>query len=77
MSKQDDQLQEKMQRIEAKISSEAEELSRVLAQIQENWSDPGAALVIDSLHKHVHILEEQASTLRKKAASLAGNQEEI
>jgi chaperonin cofactor prefoldin len=76
MSKQDDQLWDKLQRIETQISSESEELSRVLAQIQENWNDPGAALVIDSLNKQMHILEEQASALRKKAASLAGNQEE-
>ena len=39
MSRQDDQLQEKLQHIETELSAEAEKLSRVLAKIQKNWDD--------------------------------------
>jgi cob(I)alamin adenosyltransferase len=77
MSRQDDQLQEKLQHIETELSAEAEKLSRVLAKIQKNWDDPGAALVTERLNRQVRMMEDQVSALRMRAESFAGNQEEL
>ena len=77
MSRQDDQLQEKLQHIETELSAEAEKLSRVLAKIQKNWDDPGAALVTERLNRQVRMIEDQVSALRMRAESFAGNQEEL
>ena len=77
MSRQDDHLQEKLQHIETELSAEAEKLSRVLAKIQKNWDDPGAALVTERLNRQVRMMEDQVSALRMRAESFAGNQEEL
>lgn len=77
MSRQDDQLQEKLQHIETELSAEAEKLSRVLAKIQKNWDDPGAALVTESLNRQVRMMEDQVSVLRMRAESFAGKQEDL
>lgn len=77
MSRQDDQLQEKLQHIETELSAEAEKLSRVLAKIQKNWDDPGAALVAESLNRQIRIMEDQVSVLKMRTESLAGSQEEF
>ena len=52
-------------------------MSRVLAKIQKNWDDPGAALVAESLSRQVRIMEDQVSVLKMRTESFVGSQEEF